>query len=66
MRIRILYIKSTCENFINVLLRSYWDKNYYINYGKFIDDNINLPTADKNIRERLEEFSSKQMKYISN
>jgi hypothetical protein len=48
------------ESFIDVLLRPYSRQNYYVNAGKFIDDNIDFLTDDKKIRERLAEFSSKQ------
>ena len=48
------------ENFVDVLLRSYSRQNYYVNAGKFIDDNIDFLTDDRNIRMRLKEFSEKQ------
>ena len=48
------------ENFVDVLLRPYSRQNYYVNAGKFIDDNIDFLTDDRNIRMRLKEFSEKQ------
>ena len=48
------------ESFVDVLLRPYSRQNYYVNAGKFIDDNIDFLTDDKNIRQRLREFSEKQ------
>ena len=57
---RILYSNQLVESFIDVLLRPYSRQNYYVNAGKFIDDNIDFLTDDKKIRERLAEFSSKQ------
>ena len=50
------------ESFVDVLLRPYSRQNYYVNAGKFIDDNIDFLTDDKNIRLRLKEFSEKQKK----
>ena len=47
------------ESFVDVLLRPYSRQNYYVNAGKFIDDNIDFLTDDKNIRQRLREFSEK-------
>ena len=57
---RILYSNQLVESFIDVLLRPYSRQNYYVNAGKFIDDNIDFLTDDKKIRERLAEFSAKQ------
>ena len=48
------------ESFVDVLLRPYSRQNYYVNAGKFIDDNIDFLTDDKSIRLRLYEFSKKQ------
>ena len=57
---RILYSNQLVESFVDVLLRPYSRQNYYINAGKFIDDNIDFLTDDKKIRLRLREFSLKQ------
>ena len=57
---RILFSNQLVESFIDVLLRPYSRQNYYVNAGKFIDDNIDFLTDDKKIRERLAEYSSKQ------
>ena len=57
---RLLYSNQLVESFVDVLLRPYSRQNYYVNAGKFIDDNIDFLTDDKKIRLRLREFSSKQ------
>ena len=57
---RKLYSNQLVENFVDVLLRPYSRQNYYVNAGKFIDDNIDFLTDDKSIRLRLYEFSKKQ------
>ena len=57
---RLLYSNQLVESFVDVLLRPYSRQNYYVNAGKFIDDNIDFLTDDKNIRLRLREFSMKQ------
>ena len=59
---RLLYSNQLVESFVDVLLRPYSRQNYYVNAGKFIDDNIDFLTDDKNIRLRLKEFSEKQKK----
>jgi hypothetical protein len=63
--LRILYSNQLVESFVDVLLRPYSRQNYYINAGKFIDDNIDFLTDDKKIRLRLKDFSLKQ-RQISN
>lgn len=57
---RVLYSNQLVESFVEVLLRPYSRQNYYVNAGKFIDDNIDFLTNDKKIRLRLREFSLKQ------
>ena len=57
---RLLYSNQLVESFVDVLLRPYSRQNYYVNAGKFIDDNIDFLTDDKKIRLRLREFSLKQ------
>ena len=57
---RVLYSNHLVESFVEVLLRPYSRQNYYVNAGKFIDDNIDFLTNDKKIRLRLREFSLKQ------
>ncbi len=57
---RKLYSNQLVESFVDVLLRPYSRQNYYVNAGKFIDDNIDFLTDDKSIRLRLYEFSKKQ------
>ena len=57
---RLLYSNQLVESFVDVLLRPYSRQNYYINAGKFIDDNIDFLTDDKQIRARLREFSLNQ------
>ena len=57
---RKLYSNQLVESFVDVLLRPYSRQNYYVNAGKFIDDNIDFLTDDKSIRSRLYEFSKKQ------
>ena len=57
---RLLYSNQLVESFVDVLLRPYSRQNYYVNAGKFIDDNIDFLTDDKKIRIRLGEFSSNQ------
>jgi len=57
---RVLYSNPLVESFVEVLLRPYSRQNYYVNAGKFIDDNIDFLTNDKKIRLRLREFSLKQ------
>ena len=57
---RNLYSNHLVESFVDVLLRPYSRQNYYVNAGKFIDDNIDFLTDDKSIRLRLYEFSKKQ------
>ena len=57
---RLLYSNQMVESFVDVLLRPYSRQNYYVNVGKFINDNIDFLTDDKKIRLRLREFSSKQ------
>ena len=57
---RQLYSNQLVESFVDVLLRPYSRQNYYVNAGRFIDDNIDFLTDDKNIRLRLREFSKKQ------
>ena len=57
---RVLYSNHLVESFVEVLLRPYSRQNYYVNAGKFIDDNIDFLTNDKKIRIRLREFSLKQ------
>ena len=57
---RVLYSNQLVESFVDVLLRPYSRQNYYVNAGKFIDDNIDFLTDDKKIRLRLREFSLKQ------
>ena len=54
------YSNQLVESFVDVLLRPYSRQNYYVNAGKFIDDNIDFLTDDKSIRLRLYEFSKKQ------
>ena len=56
---RKLYSNQLVESFVDVLLRPYSRQNYYVNAGKFIDDNIDFLTDDKSIRLRLYEFSKK-------
>ena len=63
--LRVLYSNQLVESFVDVLLRPYSRQNYYINAGKFIDDNIDFLTDDKKIRLRLKDFSLKQ-RQISN
>lgn len=58
--LRVLYSNQLVESFVDVLLRPYSRQNYYVNAGKFIDDNIDFLTDDKKIRLRLKEFSEKQ------
>ena len=57
---KLLYCNQLVESFVDVLLRPYSRQNYYVNAGKFIDDNIDFLTNDKEIRVRLREFSLKQ------
>ena len=57
---RLLYSNQLVESFVDVLLRPYSRQNYYVNAGKFIDDNIDFLTDDRKIRSRLREFSLKQ------
>ena len=57
---RAYYSNQLVESFVDVLLRPYSRQNYYVNAGKFIDDNIDFLTDDKSIRLRLYEFSKKQ------
>ena len=57
---RKLYSNQLVESFVDVLLRPYSRQNYYVNAGKFIDDNIDFLTDDKSIRLRMYEFSKKQ------
>ena len=57
---RVLYSNQLVESFVEVLLRPYSRQNYYVNAGKFIDDNIDFLINDKKIRLRLREFSLKQ------
>ena len=57
---RLYYSNQLVESFVDVLLKPYSRQNYYVNAGKFIDDNIDFLTDDKNIRLRLREFSMKQ------
>ena len=57
---RLLYSNQLVESFVDVLLRPYSRQNYYVNAGKFIDDNIDFLTDDRKIRTRLREFSLKQ------
>ena len=57
---RLLYSNQLVESFVDVLVRPYSRQNYYVNAGKFIDDNIDFLTDDKKIRLRLREFSLKQ------
>ena len=57
---RLYYSNQLVESFVDVLLRPYSRQNYYVNAGKFIDDNIDFLTDDKSIRLRLYEFSKKQ------
>jgi len=57
---RTYYSNQLVESFVDVLLRPYSRQNYYVNAGKFIDDNIDFLTDDKSIRLRLYEFSKKQ------
>ena len=57
---KVLYSNQLVESFVEVLLRPYSRQNYYVNAGKFIDDNIDFLTDDKKIRLRLREFSLKQ------
>ena len=57
---RSYYSNQLVESFVDVLLRPYSRQNYYVNAGKFIDDNIDFLTDDKSIRLRLYEFSKKQ------
>ena len=57
---RAYYSNQLVESFVDVLLRPYSRQNYYVNAGKFIDDNIDFLTDDKNIRSRLLEFSKNQ------
>ena len=59
-RYRLLYSNQLVESFVDVLVRPYSRQNYYVNAGKFIDDNIDFLTDDKKIRLRLREFSLKQ------
>ena len=54
---RLLYSNQLVESFVDVLLRPYSRQNYYVNAGKFIDDNIDFLTDDRKIRTRLREFS---------
>ena len=57
---RLLYSNQLVESFVDVLLKPYSRQNYYVNAGKFIDDNIDFLTDDRKIRTRLREFSLKQ------
>jgi len=57
---RLYYSNQLVESFVDILLRPYSRQNYYVNAGKFIDDNIDFLTDDKNIRQRLREFSKNQ------
>ena len=57
---RINFSNHFVESFVDVLLRPYSRQNYYVNAGKFIDDNIDFLTDDKSIRLRLYEFSDRQ------
>ena len=59
--LRLFYSNQLVESFVDVLLRPYSRQNYYVNAGKFIDDNIDFLTDDKKIRLRLYEFSEKQI-----
>lgn len=53
------------ENFVNILLRPYSRQNFYVNAGKFIDDNIDFLTNDKIIRKRLRQFAEKQSSTVT-
>ena len=54
---KLLYSNQFVEEFVDVLLRPYSRQNYYANAGKFIDDNIDFLTEDKEIRLRLRQYS---------
>ena len=57
---RTYFSNHFVESFVDVLLRPYSRQNYYVNAGKFIDDNIDFLTDDKSIRLRLYDFSCRQ------
>ena len=57
---RTYFSNHFVESFVDVLLRPYSRQNYYVNAGKFIDDNIDFLTDDKSIRLRLYDFSYRQ------
>lgn len=65
-RYRLLYSNQLVESFVDVLLRPYSRQNYYVNAGKFIDDNIDFLTDDKKIRSRLREYSENQKRISDN
>ena len=60
-QLKILFSNKNIENFIDILLRPYSRQNFYVNAGKFIDDNIDFLTNDKTIRKRLKQFALKQI-----
>ena len=59
--LRILFSNRNIENFVDILLRPYSRQNFYVNAGKFIDDNIDFLTNDKTIRKRLKQFALRQI-----
>ena len=59
--LKILFSNKNIENFVDILLRPYSRQNFYVNAGKFIDDNIDFLTNDKTIRKRLKQFALKQI-----
>lgn len=61
-----IYSNICVENFVDMLLRPYSRQNFFVNVGKFIDDNIDFLTDDKKIRKRLKDFHLKQKELDEN
>lgn len=47
------FSSTVIKDFTDFILKDYVKKNFYINAGKFIENNIELLTSDKEIRKRI-------------
>lgn len=48
-----IFSEKNIENFTLYLLKPYTKKNFYVNAGKFFDENIDFLTNDKKIRNYI-------------
>jgi hypothetical protein len=50
-----IFSEKNIENFTLYLLKPYTKKNFYVNAGKFFDENIDFLTNDKKIRNYIQQ-----------